>query len=109
MTGYYELKTTSNGQFLFNLRAGNHEVILTSETYTTKAAAQAGIASVRVNAPKDSAFEKKTATDGSPYFVLKAANGEPLGRSEMYSSKAAMENGISSVKTNAGSLIVQGQ
>lgn len=48
-----------------------------------------------------SRFERKTAKDGSPYFVLKAANGEIIGKSEMYSSVAAMENGIASVVKNA--------
>ena len=36
-----------------------------------------------------------------PYFVLKAANGEPIGTSEVYSSEAAAKNGIESVKKNA--------
>ena len=35
------------------------------------------------------------------YFVLKAANGEPIGKSEDYSSEAACKNGIESVKKNA--------
>ncbi len=48
---YYELKKTSDGQYLFNLRAPNHEVIATSERYTTKQGAQRGIESVRQHAP----------------------------------------------------------
>lgn len=48
---YFELKRTSDDQFLFNLRAPNHEVIATSERYTTKYAAQQGIDSVRQYAP----------------------------------------------------------
>ncbi len=36
------------------------------------------------------------------YFTLKAANGEPVGRSEMYTQKASAKNGIESVKKNAG-------
>lgn len=100
MAGTYELKKTTNGQYMFNLKAGNHEVILTSETYTAKAGAQAGIESVRMNSPLDERYERKKASEGSPYFVLKAANSQVIGKSEMYSSEAAMENGIKSVKTN---------
>ena len=48
---YYELKKTSDDQYMFNLRAPNHEVIATSERYTTKHAAQQGIESVRQHAP----------------------------------------------------------
>lgn len=39
--------------------------------------------------------------DGSPFFNLKATNGQVIGKSEMYSSAAACENGIESVKKNA--------
>lgn len=35
--------------------------------------------------------------DGKHYFVLKAANSEVIGNSEMYSSEGAMENGIEAV------------
>lgn len=101
MAAKFELKSAANGQFHFNLKAGNGEVILSSEQYTTKAAAEGGIASVKTNAANDAQFERKTAKDGSPFFVLKAANGQAIGKSEMYSSTAAMENGIASVTKNA--------
>lgn len=106
MSGYYELKR-SGDQCMFNLKAGNHEVILTSERYTTKASAQDGIASVRQNSPIDERYQRKTATNGSPYFSLSAANGQSIGRSEMYSSAAARDAGIASVKTNGPSTVVK--
>jgi uncharacterized protein YegP (UPF0339 family) len=101
MAGTYSLEVGKSGKYRFNLKAGNNQVILSSEQYETKAAATSGIESVRANAPDDARYERKTAKDGSPYFVLKAKNGEPIGKSEMYSSTSAMENGIASVKTNA--------
>lgn len=106
MSGYYELKR-SGDQYMFNLKAGNHEVILTSERYTTKASAQDGIASVRQNSPIDERYQRETATNGSPYFSLSAANGQSIGRSEMYSSTAARDAGIASVKTNGPSTVVK--
>lgn len=45
-------------------------------------------------------MKKKTAKDDSPYFVLTATNGQTIGKSEMYSSVAARDNGIASVKSN---------
>ncbi|MEZ4808952.1 MAG: YegP family protein [Allomuricauda sp.] len=99
--GKFEIKTTSSGQTMFNLKAGNGQVILTSESYTTRAACDNGIESVRTNSQKDERFERKTAKDGSPYFNLKASNGQVIGKSEMYTSTSAMENGIASVKKNA--------
>jgi hypothetical protein len=101
MAGKYELKKSVSGQFHFNLKAGNGQVILSSEMYTSKSGAEGGIDSVRKNAPLDERYERKTASSGDPFFVLKAGNGETIGKSEMYSSTAAMENGIASVKANA--------
>ncbi len=106
MAGKYKLKAAKGGQFMFNLLAGNHQVILTSESYTEKTGALNGIKSCQTNSQKDDAFERKVAKDGSPYFVLKAGNGQTIGKSEMYSSNSAMENGIASVKTNGSSKTV---
>jgi uncharacterized protein YegP (UPF0339 family) len=52
MAGKFEIKKTSNGQYRFVLKAGNGEIIATSETYTSKASAKNGIDSVKENAPK---------------------------------------------------------
>ena len=101
MPGKFELKPSANGQFMFNLKAANGEVILTSETYQEKDGALDGIASVRKNAADDAHFERKVAKNGELFFSLKAANGRVLGKSETYSSTTAMENGIASVKANA--------
>lgn len=109
MAGKFELKKTASDQFMFNLKAGNGQVILTSETYESKASAENGINSVKSNAPHDERFERKTASNGSPFFNLKAANHQIIGRSEMYSSESARENGIESVKTNAPDAAVDDQ
>lgn len=101
MAGKFEIKESSGGKFRFNLKAGNGQVLLSSEAYETKQGAEKGIESVRKNASDDNRYERKTAKNNEPYFVLKAGNGEPLGRSETYSSTSAMENGIESVKKNA--------
>lgn len=97
--GYYELKRIA--KFTFNLKAANHEVILTSQAYETKEAAKAGIESVQNNGPLAERFEKKTSSAKQPYFVLKAANRQTIGTSEMYSSETARDNGIKSVQTNS--------
>jgi uncharacterized protein len=101
MAGKFEIKTGRTGKVHFNLKASNGQVILTSEKYNDLSSAKKGIESVRKNSQNDARFERKTAKDGSPFFVLKAANGEPIGSSEMYTSKRGMENGIASVRKNA--------
>ena len=100
MAAKYELKKSKNGQFFFNLKAANGEVILTSETYKQKEGAEHGIGSVKKNSASDAMFERKVATNGQHYFVLKAVNHEVIGKSETYSSASAMAKGIASVKRN---------
>lgn len=99
--GKFVISQRKNGEYQFNLKAGNGQVILTSEGYTTLAACKNGIESVKKNSQEDARFERKEAKDGSPFFNLKATNGQVIGKSEMYSSAAACENGIESVKKNA--------
>jgi uncharacterized protein len=101
MAGKFEIKKSSNGKFHFNLKAGNGQIILSSELYEKKPACENGIESVKKNAADDARYERRKSSKGDPYFVLKASNGQEIGRSEMYSSDAAMENGIESVKKNA--------
>ena len=108
MPGKFEIKTAKNGKVHFNLKASNGQTILTSEKYESRQAAVKGIESVRKNAANEKRFERKDAKDGSAYFVLKASNGEPLGRSEMYKTKRSMVSGIASVAKNAAAAVSDG-
>jgi uncharacterized protein YegP (UPF0339 family) len=101
MKSTFEIQKSSDGKYVFNLKAANDQVILTSQTYESKESAEAGIASVRTNASIDANYEEKTSNSGHPYFVLHAANHQVIGRSQMYSSREAMHKGIASVKHNA--------
>ncbi|MCA6365168.1 MAG: YegP family protein [Bacteroidetes bacterium] len=105
--GKFIITKRSNGEFQFNLKAGNGQVILTSEGYSNKSGCENGIESVRTNAPNDERYERKESKNGKPYFVLKAGNGQIIGTSEMYESAAGMENGIESVKSNAPDATVE--
>lgn len=106
MAGKYDLKKSPSGKFMFNLKSGNGQVVLTSQLYDTCAAAQKGIASVRTNSPEDKRYERKVATSGEQFFVLKSGNSQVIGKSQMYKSVAAMENGIASVKKNGADAAV---
>lgn len=99
--GKFIITQRVNKEYQFNLKAGNGEIILTSEGYVQKASCQKGIESVKVNSQDLSRYDKRVAKNGKDYFVLKARNGEIIGNSQMYSTKAGMENGIASVKSNA--------
>jgi len=99
--GSFLITKRANGEFQFVLKAGNGQVILASEGYTTKTACENGIESVRKNSQDDARFDRLESKNGKPYFNLKATNGQIIGNSEMYESVAARENGIESVKKNA--------
>ena len=116
--GKFVVKATKTG-FVFNLKAGNGEVIATSEIYTTEATCMKGVESVRNNAadakledqtvaavtnPK---FELYTDKAGEFRFRLKARNGEIIAVSEGYKAKASCLNGIDSVRRNAPDAAVE--
>ena len=113
--GKFVIRNTNTG-IKFDLKAGNGEVIATSEVYTTEVACKKGIASVQKNAPvanvenqtadgyaveKHPKFEVYTDKAGEYRFRLKATNGQVIATSEGYKALAGCMNGIESVKKNA--------
>ena len=112
--GKFVIKQTATG-YKFDLKAGNGEVIATSEIYTTEAACIKGLESVKaccvgevedqtvepIEAKKHPKFELYTDKSGDFRFRLKAKNGQIISTSEGYKTKPSCENGIESVKKNA--------
>ncbi len=113
--GKFVIKNVKSG-IKFDLKAGNGEVIATSEIYTSDAACKNGIESVKKNAPiaklEDQTVENfETVTNpkfevyndkaGEFRFRLKARNGEIIATSEGYKAKPSCLNGIESVRKNA--------
>ena len=101
MAAKFELYKDNAGEFRFRLKAGNGENILASEGYKAKASCVNGIESVKKNCQDEKRFEIKEQSNGKPYFVLKAGNGEVIGKSQAYSSEDGAKNGIASVTNNA--------
>jgi uncharacterized protein YegP (UPF0339 family) len=99
--GKFEITTRKNGEYQFNLKATNGQVILTSQGYKSKATCLNGVESVKKNSLEEKRFEKKVAANGKPFFNLMATNGQVIGVSQMYASEATMNNGIASVMKNA--------
>ena len=107
MAGWFELSKSTDDQFRFVLKADNAQTILTSQQYAARDSAKGGIASVQANCADDAKYERKTASDGRPFFTLKAANQQVIGTSQMYSSESARDSGIASVKTNGATETVK--
>ena len=99
--GKFIVTVRKNGEFQFNLKATNGQVILTSEGYVKKESCLNGIESVKKNAAIAERFEVKVAKNGKPFFNLKASNGQVIGSSQMYASERTMKQGIASVMKNA--------
>lgn len=120
--GKFVIRKTNTG-IKFDLKAGNGEVIATSEVYSSEDACRNGIASVQKNAPvaavedqtvegyaeqKHPKFEVYADKAGEFRFRLKATNGQIIAVGEGYKAKASCLNGIESVKKNApGAEIVE--
>lgn len=99
--GKFVITKRKNGEFQFNLLAGNGQVVLSSEGYASKPSCMNGVRSVMKNAGDIKRFEEKAAKNGKFQFNLKASNGQVIGTSEMYDSPESCKNGIASVKRNA--------
>lgn len=99
----------SNGEFQFNLKANNGEVILTSEGYVSKTGCEKGVESVIKNAPHDERYAKGISVNNKHYFNLKGSNGQIIGTSEMYESALGRDRGIESVKNNAAKAVIDDQ
>ena len=103
MAGSFELKKAKDGQFHFNLLAGNGQIILTSEMYKARKSAENGIASVQKNSGDESRYKKLTGKNGKFYFTLTAANSQVIGQSQMYATEASRDAGIASCINNGSS------
>lgn len=94
-------QSEANEKYYFRLKAGNGQIILSSQAYTSIAGAKKGIDSVKNNANDDACFDRKEAKNGKLHFNLCAKNKQIVGSSQFYASEAGMEKGIQSVKNTA--------
>ncbi len=90
----FELFEGHDGQYYFNLTATNHEIVLSSEGYTSRTGALSGILSVLDNGGDEANYELREAVNGQFYFVLQAGNGQTIGMSELYSTAGNAKQGI---------------
>lgn len=118
--GKFEIKEVKTG-VKFNLKAGNGQIVATSQIYKSMDTCKKGIASVAKNAPiaaiedqteegfakmSNPKFEIYLDKAGEYRFRLKARNGQVIASSEGYTKMASCKNGIDSVIKNADSPIV---
>jgi hypothetical protein len=101
MTGYFQLIEGDDGAFMFTLRAGNHETVLTSRVFWSRQAAMDGVAMLRRQSQRPECFVRHTDPDGRQWFEVLDEAQHTLGRSEPYASRSGLAAGMASVKRNS--------
>ncbi len=98
--GKYVISQAKSGDYYFNLKATNGQVILTSKTFSSPEECRQGIESTRSACAEDTRFDRKLSVSNKPFFNLTNHDGQIIGKSEIYESEVNMEKGIASVKKN---------
>ena len=106
MAHFEIFKSDKSTAYYYRLRASNNqEIILESEGYATKLAAMQAIDSAKSTSRFDQYYELK---EGIFYtFVLKAGNGETLGRSRKYMSASERDDAMILVKRDAPNAVLK--
>lgn len=94
-----QVQAGAGTSYHWNLFAKNGEIVLSSQSYTTEAAAWNGAFAVQDAATVATNFAIKTSTDNRFYFTLTAENGQVVGVSQMYTTKESAQDGITAVQT----------
>ena len=97
MPGKFEIYPDKGGKFRFRLKATNGQIVLSSQGYSTKAAAIKGAESVKENSTDPTAFDATTTESGQFRFNIKAKNHQIIGTSQSYTTASARDNGIEAV------------
>ena len=97
----FQVKTNENDEYYFILLSDQEDLILRSESYSSKSACLNGIESVQSNADDEDRYERMVAEDGQFYFNLKAKNGEIIGNSHFFDTENLRDHAIENLKVFA--------
>lgn len=100
-TARFETYKGVDGKFYFQLLAKNGERVLDSQGYASLSSAKKGITSVKSNGAKAGSYKIEQADNGEFYFNLVAGNGQVIGTSQMYTTKASAEKGVTATVSAA--------
>ena len=101
-----EIKKYEEQGYDFSLKAEDGGNLLNSVTFTNEAEIKKIIEDLKNCIDAQNVFERRTNHEGKFLFSLKDSNGKLIGRSELYSSEAGMENGIKNVRKRIASLVL---
>jgi uncharacterized protein len=95
-----------SGKFHFNFFARNGQIVLSSESYETNAAAFNGAFAVQTEGVNDAAYTIKQNASGGFYFTVTAQNGQIIGMSQQYTTKQSAADGAAALKALLPSITV---
>jgi uncharacterized protein YegP (UPF0339 family) len=98
--GKFVISKKKNGDYQFNFKGRNNQIILNSEGYFEKTNCRNGIERVKKYSQIDDRFRKTTTTDGKFYFELKGGNGLVMATSKLYESTSERDNALEFFKIN---------
>ncbi|MFK7979165.1 MAG: DUF1508 domain-containing protein, partial [Saprospiraceae bacterium] len=93
-----------NNQYYFQFLRDDGQVILNSEGYTTETARDNGVQSVINNAGNADRYEAHSNDGGGFYFILKAGNGQEIGRSVTFRKEKSRNSAITLMQGEAASV-----
>ena len=94
VASHFDVFRGIDSKYYFHLKANNGEIVMQSQSYASKSGATAGVSSVTVNGAIAGRYSVLPAADGRFYFVLRAVNGQIIGRGEMYQTRSGAEQGV---------------
>jgi uncharacterized protein YegP (UPF0339 family) len=89
--------TGEDGGFRFRVHGAGGEILLSSESYTTEAAAYNGALAAQLAGRVSAGYEVRQVVAGGFYFVVQAGNGEIVGTSPRYDAREPADAAISSL------------
>ena len=100
-------QSDKNQEYYFRMVAKNGKIVLQSEGYTTKQAAENGVESVMRNGRNINNYKRKIAENGKNHFSIIASNGQTIAQSQMYENRGGMEQTIQSIAASVEKAQVQ--
>ncbi len=94
----FNTKVGNDNQYYFNFKNADGKILLTSEGYTTVAARDNGIESVKKNLSNNDRYEHLLSSNGKYYFNIKASNGQVVAKSAMFDNEVDKANALSTIQ-----------
>ena len=98
MPATFELKTTDDKQFYFDLLDANGNLLMMSGEYDDKNEAEQAIKDVQIGSLVSERIAAGQVPEGETFFVIKSQAGDILVKSILFQSRMVFDNALHAVK-----------